>query len=131
MAGEQVQKGLEELMEEEEEKKKGRMARGKAAFDRAAGQPFQEPGIAYAGNVAAQGMQNHAGAIQATNAAIDEEMESRVAQEREMRRMEHEKELMRLRLEARARRPKVTSFAHYSMDDNPLWFLFEERYDED
>ena len=103
MAGEQVQKGLEEL-KEEEDKKESRKERGKAAFDRAKGDgAFGHAGLEYANTLAAQGMQNHAGAIQATNAAIDEEMESRVAQEREMKRMEHEKELARIRLQAAQR----------------------------
>jgi len=101
MAGEPITKALQELIQDENEKRESRKERGKAAFDRAKGDgAFGHAGLEYANTLVAQGMQNHAGAIQATNAAIDEEMESRVAQEREMRRMEHEKELMRLRLEA-------------------------------
>ena len=41
--------------------------------------------------------QKHIGEV---NKTIGDEMDSRVAQSREMRRMEHEKELMRMRIEA-------------------------------
>lgn len=81
-----------------------RMARGKAAFDRAGGGgAFGHPGLEYAGTLVNQGMQNHANAAGAINSAIGQEMESRVAQQREMRRMAHEQEMMRLRAEAARR----------------------------
>lgn len=86
---------------EDEERQERRIARGKAAFDRAGGDvAFGHPGVQYAGNVARQGMANHAKAIDDVTDAIAQEMDSRVAQEREMRRMEHEKELARIRAQA-------------------------------
>jgi hypothetical protein len=44
-------------------------------------------------------MQNHANAAGAINSAISGEMQSRVAQEREKRRMEHEKYLANMRVQ--------------------------------
>ena len=57
----------------------------------------------FAGNVYQQhqrGLNAHNAHINDVNRTIGDEMDSRVAQSREMRRMEHEKELMRMRMEA-------------------------------
>lgn len=61
------------------------------------------PHLTFAMDSAMQGMQNHSNASNAINSAISNEMDSRVAQQREMRRMAHEKEMMRMRLEAQRR----------------------------
>jgi folylpolyglutamate synthase/dihydropteroate synthase len=57
------------------------------------------PIVAFAMDTAQQGMQNHANAAGAINSAISGEMQSRVAQEREKRRMEHEKYLANMRVQ--------------------------------
>ena len=57
----------------------------------------------FAGNVYQQhqrSLNDHKAHINDVNKTIGDEMDSRVAQSREMRRMEHEKELMRMRVEA-------------------------------
>lgn len=46
------------------------------------------------------GLNAHNAHLNDVNKTIGDEMDSRVAQSREMRRMEHEKELMRMRMEA-------------------------------
>lgn len=46
------------------------------------------------------GLNAHNAHLNDVNKTIGDEMDSRVAQAREMRRMEHEKELMRMRMEA-------------------------------
>jgi hypothetical protein len=46
------------------------------------------------------GLNAHNAHLNDVNKTIGDEMDSRVAQSREMRRMAHEKELMRLRMEA-------------------------------
>ena len=71
--------------------------------------PFSEPTLYapqdrndmldFAMNTTRQGMVNHANAASQINSAIAKEMDSRVAQERERRRMEHEKELARMRMQ--------------------------------
>lgn len=66
--------------------------------------PAGHNGLEYASGLVSQGMRNHANAANAINSAISNEMDSRVAQQREMRRMAHEKELARMRLEAEAKR---------------------------
>ena len=66
--------------------------------------PAWHPAVDFATGVAQGGMQSQAAAIGAVNSAIDDEMESRVAQLREERRMEHEKELARMRLQAEAQK---------------------------
>jgi hypothetical protein len=53
----------------------------------------------FAMGMARQGLTNHANAANQINSAISSEMQSRVAQEREKRRMEHEKELARMRIQ--------------------------------
>ena len=58
----------------------------------------------FAMDMARQGFANHANAANQINSAISDEMDSRVAQEREARRMEHEKELMRMRMEMERQR---------------------------
>lgn len=72
--------------------------------------PFDEPAyyaqqetnpmLDFAMNMAQQGFSNHANAANAINSAISNEMDSRVAQMRELRRMQHEKELQAMRIEA-------------------------------
>jgi hypothetical protein len=103
MAGSFIQQGLDLLTgtdREEEDKKDSRKARGKAAFDRAGGEPFDmNPGLGFAMDTHRQGLQNHAEAADAINSAISGEMQSRVAQEREKRRMEHEKYLAGMRVQ--------------------------------
>jgi hypothetical protein len=94
--------GADERREREKqaELRQRREARGKAAFDEAGGDPFGEnPHLAFAMDTAQQGMQNHAAAAGAINSAISGEMQSRVAQEREKRRMEHEKYLANMRVQ--------------------------------
>lgn len=87
--------------EAEEAQRQRRMEAAKAAAERTrAG--FGGGGASafhsWAQNAMAPGMQAHSNALGAVNSAIGGEMQSRVAQEREMRRMEHEKELERMRL---------------------------------
>lgn len=80
----------------EEERKK----RGRAAFDRSAGSPIGDhAGLGFAMDMHRQGLANHANAAGAINSAISDEMDSRVAQQREARRMEHEKYLARMRIQ--------------------------------
>lgn len=76
--------------------------RDRRIADEASG-AFGHPGLEFAMGMHRQGMQNHANAAGAINSAIGQEMESRVAQQREMRRMAHEQEMMRLRAEAARR----------------------------
>ena len=54
--------------------------------------------MAFANNAMAPGMTAHANAISQVNNAIASEMQSRVAQEREGRRMQHEKDMLLMRL---------------------------------
>lgn len=58
------------------------------------------PAMLAASNAAQDHFANLGNAASAVNSAISTEMQSRVAQEREARRMEHEKELMRMRMQA-------------------------------
>jgi hypothetical protein len=110
MAGNYVQQGLDFLtgvsaderedMENADEIRGNRKARGKAAFDRAGGDPFgRHAGLGFAMDTHRQGLANHSAAAGAINSAISGEMQSRVAQEREKRRMEHEKYLARMRVQ--------------------------------
>jgi hypothetical protein len=79
--------------------------------------PFNEPTLYepqdrtdmldFAMNTARQGMVNHANAASQINSAISREMDSRVAQEREKRRMEHEKELARMRMQMERERTEA------------------------
>lgn len=94
--------GADERREREEqaELRQRRKARGKAAFDEAGGVPFgMNPGLGFAMDTHRQGLANHANAANAINSAISGEMQSRVAQEREKRRMEHEKYLANMRIQ--------------------------------
>ena len=94
--------GADERREREEqaELRQRRKARGKAAFDEAGGDPFgMNPGLGFAMDTHKQGLQSHANAAGAINSAIKGEMDSRVAQEREKRRMEHEKYLASMRVQ--------------------------------
>ena len=93
--------GAEERRERErqEQIRQQRMARGKAAFDAAGGAFGDHPGLGFAMDTHRQGLANHAAAAGAINSAINDEMESRVAQEREARRMEHEKYLANMRVQ--------------------------------
>lgn len=89
--------------EAEEVQRQRRMEAAKAAAERTrAG--FGGGGASafhsWAQNAMAPGMQAHSNALGAANSAIGGEMQSRVAQERERRRMEHEKSMMQMRLQA-------------------------------
>lgn len=58
-------------------------------------------------NAMAPGMKAHSDAISDVNDAISQEMRSRVAQSREMRRMQHEKDLKRMELDALLERVRL------------------------
>ncbi len=83
-----------------EEVRQMRMARAKS--DRERGLAASK-GFGYAGPnpgaLASQHFGQHADAMKAVNSAIGDEMDSRVAQAREARRMEHEKYLAHVRLQ--------------------------------
>lgn len=81
-----------------------RIARAQAArLPAMAPPPQQGPGVFmnFANAAMAPGMSAHAGAISQVNDAISREMQSRVAQEREARRMQHEKEMLAMSQEKR------------------------------
>jgi hypothetical protein len=59
----------------------------------------RNPYLGFAMDTHRQGLANHANAANAINSAIKGEMDSRVAQEREKRRMEHEKYLANMRIQ--------------------------------
>lgn len=59
------------------------------------------------GALASQHFGQLGGAINAVNSAIDNEMDSRVAQAREARRIAHEQELMRLRMQVERERTQA------------------------
>jgi hypothetical protein len=84
----------------EEELRQMRMARAKE--DRLRGLAASS-GFGYAGPnpsmLASQHFGQQVGAVQSVNRAISDEMDSRVAQAREARRMAHEQELMRMRMQ--------------------------------
>jgi hypothetical protein len=63
--------------------------------------PAPHAGMQAAASLIGQGFANHANAANQINSAIGNEMESRVAQLREARRMEHEKEKLRMQMESR------------------------------
>jgi hypothetical protein len=92
----------EQNREKEAARQEGAKQRGHAAFQRAIGNPY----IGASGfhnwvqGAMAPGMEAHANAMGQVNNAISDEMDSRVAQEREMRRMEHEKELAQIKANA-------------------------------
>jgi hypothetical protein len=90
---------------DEREQTQARRSRGREAFGRAGGMPFTGASgfHQWAQGAMAPGMAAHANAANQINDAIESEMQSRVAQEREMRRQEHEKALMQMRLEAQKR----------------------------
>ena len=78
--------------EEADKAKAARIRRGRAALERAAGgQAGLHAGMQGAAHMLGQGLANHSAAAGHINQAIGNEMQSRVAQMREMRRMEHEK----------------------------------------
>lgn len=89
--------------EEEEERRNRRRARGQSAF---ASAERAQPGFAVMPAVA--GPEDHArilgGMGKNIMAAFDKENTSRVSQSRELRRMQHEKELKAMELEALIRR---------------------------
>lgn len=92
---------LDDDMNDQERKRELRMQRGQAAFDRAGGRAGQHHGLEFAANVINQGFTNHAAAGGKITDTIGKEMDSRVAQLREARRMEHEKEKLRMQMESR------------------------------
>ena len=89
--------------EEEEERRNQRRARGQAAFGSAS---RAQPGFAVMPAIA--GPEDHArilgGMGKNIMAAFDKENTSRVSQSRELRRMQHEKELKAMELETLLRR---------------------------
>lgn len=87
---------------DEREQTQARRSRGREAFGRAGGMPFTGASgfHQWAQNAMAPGMAAHADAAGAINDAVGREMQSRVAQGREMRRMEHEKAMMEMRIRA-------------------------------
>jgi hypothetical protein len=87
---------------DEERTRQQRIARGQAA---------RLPGVAsgaygptqfmgFANSAMAPGMTAHANAAGQINDAISQEMQSRVAQAREARRMQHEKDMLNMRIQA-------------------------------
>jgi len=86
-----------------EEQRQMRLERAKADREQRMqdeqGGAFGHPGLGFAMDMHRQGMANHAAAAGAINSAISDEMDSRVAQEREKRRMEHEKYLANMRVQ--------------------------------
>ena len=97
--------GFMDLIDPEGERQRkleeARKARDRAAFAAAAGDPVSpHPGLGFAMDMTQQGFANHAKAADAINSAISNEMDSRVAQEREARRMQHEKDLAQMKLES-------------------------------
>jgi hypothetical protein len=86
-----------------EEQRQMRLDRAKADREQRIqdeqGGAFGHPGLGFAMDMHQQGLQNHAAAAGAINSAISDEMDSRVAQEREARRMEHEKYLANMRVQ--------------------------------
>lgn len=86
---------------DDERVRQQRVARAQAARRPAmAGGNLQGPAqfMGFAGAAMAPGMMAHAGAVQGVNNAISREMQSRVAQAREQRRMQHEKEMLAMRM---------------------------------
>lgn len=89
--------------EEEERRRQQRIARGQAAR-----MPNMQMGglqgapqfMGFANAAMAPGMNAHANAAGAVNDAISREMQSRVAQAREARRMQHEKDMLLMRLQS-------------------------------
>jgi hypothetical protein len=87
----------------QEQIRQQRMARGQAAR-----LPYMTPGGAqgpaafmnFANAAMAPGMSAHSNAVGQVNDAVSREMQSRVAQAREMRRMQHEKDMKRMEIEA-------------------------------
>jgi len=88
---------------QDEERRQIRMQDARADRDRRRQEEregsFGHPGLGFAAGVADTGLANHTAAANAINSAISGEMQSRVAQEREKRRMEHEKYLANMRVQ--------------------------------
>jgi hypothetical protein len=85
-----------------EEQRQMRIARAKADREQRMedeGGAFGHAGLSFAMDTHKQGLANHSAAAVAINSAISGEMQSRVAQEREKRRMEHEKYLANMRIQ--------------------------------
>ena len=87
---------------DEERTRQQRIARAQAAR-----LPGVAPGaygptqfMGFANAAMAPGMAAHAGAMGQVNDAISQEMQSRVAQQREARRMQHEKDMLNMRIQA-------------------------------
>lgn len=72
------------------------------------GSEFARGGFNMAQAMAGQQGSHLGGMIGQVQQALGDEHDSRVAQERERRRMEHEKELMRMRMEAQRRADEAT-----------------------
>ena len=83
---------------EERRIREARMQRGKSSLAGSYGSQGVNP-MDGAMAFAAKGFQQHADAAGQINKEIGDEMDSRVAQMREQRRMQHEKELLRMKME--------------------------------
>lgn len=86
----------------EEQRKRDRQARGKAAFASASGRtPSDWQGMLNrTGALQAQHFGQHADMIRGTGDAIKSEMDRRVHISRELRRMQHEKDLAAMRMQS-------------------------------
>lgn len=91
----------EEYIRQRKERAKEDRLRG-LAMSSGGGYAGPDPGA-----LASQHFGHLGGAVNAVNRAIDNEMDSRVAQAREARRMAHEQELMRMRMQAEREKAQV------------------------
>jgi hypothetical protein len=88
---------------EQERERQQRMARGQAAklpYNPPMGLQGAGGFMGFANAAMAPGMNAHAAAVNQVNDVISQEMQSRVAQAREARRMQHEKDMLLMRLRA-------------------------------
>lgn len=77
-------------------------------------------GFNMAGMMAGQQGAHLAGMINQAQGAIQNENESRVAQERERRRMEHEKEMLRMQMEAQERQNALLQRLQAARQGQPI-----------
>jgi len=97
----------QQVQEEENAGDEDRTRQQRIARAQAARLPGVAPGaygptqfMNFANSAMAPGMTAHANAVGQVNDAISQEMQSRVAQEREARRMQHEKDMLNMRIQA-------------------------------
>jgi hypothetical protein len=102
MPAEQAQLMDQMNQEREAQERRQRMERAQAARlpYNFGGTQSPLPFMAFAGAAMAPGMAAHSSAISQVNNAISQEMQSRVAQQREARRMQHEKDMLSMRMQA-------------------------------